>query len=100
MVGECGCRSAVHHTVCLSVLLRVLLLIHDQPALYVPRSGVPDEEVREWFCVHLLDKTPYSAARTKIFRTGSEKIHQACLQPATNTQNSKPRPPTTNAKEN
>ena len=27
-------------------------------------------------------------------------LRRACLQPATNTQNSKPRPPTTNAKEN
>ena len=27
-------------------------------------------------------------------------LRRACLQPATNTQNSKPRPPTTNAEEN
>ena len=31
---------------------------------------------------------------------GVSPLFAACVQPATNTQNSKPRPPTTNAKEN
>ena len=46
--------------------------------------------------------TPAVSAETTIIIIiiKGHSLRRACLQPATNTQNSKPRPPTTNAKEN
>ena len=54
-------------------------------------------------CTRTLRNAPLARLLTKapiIIIIKGHSLRRACLQPATNTQNSKPRPPTTNAKDN
>ena len=82
------------------VLLIITFFFYSLRRGFIVFLKSPQRAINVNILIFIIAQLQFRSTIVIIIIIKGHSLRRACLQPATNTQNSKPRPPTTNAKEN